>query len=108
MHGYQLTFYTQRGRRHGVLGVAEWIMKAAKELGIKGGTLSNAETGFGRDGKYYSAHFFELAEQPTEITMAVTSDEADALFAKIEESSLQVFFVKVPVEFGITGGGTEA
>lgn len=105
MRGYQLTFYTQRGRTQGLLGIAEWIMKTAKELGIKGGTLSNAETGFGRDGKYYSAHFFELAEQPVEITMAVTSEQAQALFAKIEKASLQVFFVKIPVEFGITGGG---
>jgi len=103
MHGYQLTFYTQRGRAHGLLGVAEWIMKAAKELGIKGGTLSKAETGFGRDGKYYSAHFFELTEQPVEVTMAVTAEQADALFKKIEEANLQVFFVKMPVEFGITG-----
>jgi len=103
MRGYQLTFYTQRGRRHGLLNVTEWVMKTAKELGIKGGTLSNAETGFGRNGKYYSAHFFELAEQPVEITMAVTSDEADALFAKIEEAGLQIFFVKIPVEFGLTG-----
>ena len=107
MRGYQLTFYTQRGRTHRLRSVAEWILKAAKELGIKGGTVSNAETGFGRDGKYYSAHFFELAEQPVEITMAVTSDQADALFAKIEETGLQVFFVKIPVEFGITGGDAE-
>jgi PII-like signaling protein len=105
MRGYQLTFYTQKGRTHGLFSVAEWIMKTAKELGIKGGTLSNAATGFGRDGKYYSAHFFELTEQPVEVTMAVTSEQADALFSKIEEADLKVFFVKIPVEFGITGGG---
>jgi len=103
MLGYQLTFYTQQGRKHGVLGIAEWIMKTAKELGIKGATLSNAATGFGRDGKYYSAHFFELGEQPVEILMVATSDKVDALLAKMEESGLQVFFVKVPVEFGTTG-----
>jgi hypothetical protein len=65
--------------------------------------LRTAETGFGRDGAWYSAHFFELAEQPVKVSMAVSENEAKALIGAIEKAGLQIFYVKIPVEFGVTG-----
>lgn len=103
VRGYQITFYTQMSRRHGSLSVAEWLLQLAKELGIRGATLLAAQAGFGRNGRIYSTGFIELAEQPQEVTMAVGEEDATRLFARISEEKLEIFYTKVPVEFGVTG-----
>lgn len=103
MHGYQLTFFTQQTRLHGALTIAEWLIAEAKKLGISGVTVTAAQSGYGRDGKLHSAHFFELAEQPVEVTMAVAAEKSDLLFAKIAAERLKIFYVKTPIEFGVTG-----
>jgi PII-like signaling protein len=36
--------------------------------------------GFGHDKKLHSVHFFELTEQPLQVTMAVTAEEAELMF----------------------------
>lgn len=103
MQGYQLTFYTQQSRRVGKLTVAEWLLREAKALGFTGATMVAAQAGFGRDGKIYSTSFIELAEQPMEVTMALSVEDSDRLFAKIKEEKVNVFYTKIPVEFGVTG-----
>ena len=42
MRGWQLTFYTQQGRSHGMRSIAEWLVAEAKALGISGATMSAA------------------------------------------------------------------
>lgn len=103
MRGYQITFYTQMSRKHGAVSVAEWLLQLAKELGIKGATLLAAQAGFGRNGRMYSTGFIELAEQPQEVTMAVGEEDAARLFSSIDGEKLEIFYTKIPVEFGITG-----
>ncbi len=107
MHGYQLTFFTQQGRTHGMLSIAEWLLREAREIGIKGATVAAAQGGYGRDGRYHSTRFFELGEQPVEVTMAVGPEQATQLFARIGEEDLRIFYMKIPVEFGITGEDQE-
>ena len=103
--GYQLIFFTQQNRKLGAITVAEWLLKTAKDLGIPGATMNLAQTGYGRDGKFHSAHFFDLAELPVEVLMAVTEEECEGLFAEITEAKLEVFYTKAPIEFGVTGQG---
>ena len=103
MQGYQLTFYTQQSRRIGKLTVAEWLLKEARELGFMGATMMTVQAGFGRNGKIYSASFIELAEQPMEVTMALSAEDSDRLFAKITAEKVNVFYTKIPAEFGVTG-----
>ncbi len=103
MHGYQLTFFTQQGRVHGMHSLAQWLLQQAKAVGIKGATVAVAQGGYGRNGKYYSVHFFEMGEQPVEVTMAVTPSQAELLFAKINAEQLGIFYIKIPIEFGVTG-----
>ena len=71
--------------------------------GISGATMNAAQGGYGRDGRLHWANFFELAEQPLEVTMAVSDEAAERLFARITAEGLRIFYTKVPVEFGITG-----
>ncbi|OGR19219.1 MAG: hypothetical protein A2X81_09240 [Desulfobacterales bacterium GWB2_56_26] len=103
MHGYQLTFFTQQDRKHHGLPLAQWLLEEARNIGISGATLIQAAEGFGHDRKIRSAHFFELTDQPQEVTMAVCEADAARLFARLKEEGINIFFVKSPIEFGMTG-----
>lgn len=103
MHGYQLTFFTQQDRSHHGLPLAQWLLEEARNIGISGATLIPASEGFGHDRKIRSSHFFELADQPMELTMAVSETEAERLFARLKKEGVNIFFVKAPIEFGMTG-----
>ena len=104
MNGYQITFFTQQDRRHQGRLLADWLVQLAQEMGLRGATLLAAGEGFGRHGRLHSAHFFELADQPVEVLMAVTEEESARLFARLEQEGVQLFYVKTAVEFGVLGG----
>lgn len=105
MKGYQLVFFTQQDRRHGSTSLAEWLLKFAREHGALGGTLFTASEGFGHDGRFHSAHFFELADQPVGVTVSIDEAKGDELIAALELEAVDVFFVKTSVEFGRLGKG---
>lgn len=103
MQGFQLTFFTQQDRRHGGLPLGEWLVQEARRLGVAGATLIEATEGFGHDRKLHSAHFFDLADQPIEIMMAISQEDTDRLFEKLREERINIFYIKTPIEFGMTG-----
>lgn len=103
MLGWQLTFYTREDRGHGSTTLAEWLMQLARSMKISGATLLAAGEGLGRDHHLHSARFFELGDQPLLVQMALSEDEAVRLFAAIDEEGLHIFYVKTPIEFGVTG-----
>jgi uncharacterized protein len=104
MNGYQVSFLTVQGHRHAGKPMAEWLMQVAMELGLRGATTIAASEGFGKHRRIHSAHFFELADQPVEIVMAVTEDESRRLFERLQAENVHLFYVKAPVEFGEIGG----
>jgi uncharacterized protein len=103
MNGYQITFFTQQDKRHQGKPVADWLVHLAQELKLSGATLIPGGEGFGHHRRIHSAHFFELADQPIEVLMAVTAEEADRLFARLKREGVHLFYVKTPVEFGTLG-----
>jgi uncharacterized protein len=103
MNGYQITFFTQQDKRHHGKPLADWLVHLAQELGLRGATLIAGGEGFGHHGRMHSAHFFELADQPVEVLMAVTEAESERLFARLEAEGVHLFYVKSAVEFGILG-----
>ncbi|GLR27049.1 DUF190 domain-containing protein [Limnobacter litoralis] len=102
MHGYQLTFFTEQNRKHGHVPMGEWLIQQAKKMGLGGATLSTASEGFGHAHKLHAARFFELADQPLEVTMAVTQAEAERVFELLRTEKIKLFYVKTPIEFGTT------
>ncbi|WP_428424952.1 DUF190 domain-containing protein [Methylibium sp.] len=104
MKGYQVTFFLQQDRRHGRQQMHEWLMQTAKSLGIRGSTAVMAAEGYGHSGKRHSMHFFELADQPIEVTIAMDEGQAQALFEVLEREKANLFYVKSVVEFGTVGG----
>ena len=103
MNGFQVTFFTEQGRRQGHHAVDKWLFEVARSLGIGGVTVAAGVEGTGRGGKLHSAHFVELADQPIEITMVVTDGQSQKLFERLEHESANLFYVKTPVEFGVVG-----
>lgn len=81
----------------------DWIVDVAKEMGLRGATLSTGIGGFGHTGRLHSSHFFEMADQPTEIRMAITEDEYERLFKRLELEEISVFYIKTPIEMGTVG-----
>lgn len=103
MKGHQMTFFTQQDRRHQHKPMAEWLMLAARDLGLRGATIVAASEGYGQHRRIHSAHFFELADQPQEVVMAVSEEEAGRLFELLKKEGVHLFCVKTPVEFGVLG-----
>ena len=103
MKGYQLSFLTVQGHRHGGKTVGDWLLHLAMEMGFQGATLIPGSEGFGKHRRIHSAHFFELTDQPVEVVMAVTEEECEKLFERLRAEKLHVFYVKAPVEFGMLG-----
>lgn len=101
--GYQITFFTQQNRRHKGKPLADWLVHCAHELGIAGATVVPGSEGFGHHGRIHSARFFELADQPLEVQMVVTSAEAEHLFERLKAEGVHLFYVRTPVEFGVLG-----
>jgi PII-like signaling protein len=103
MKGYQITFFTQQGRKHKSRAVGEWLIELAKELGLRGATLMNGAEGFGHSGRIHSATFFELADQPQAVIMTATLEQAAALFARLSLEEAELFYIKSAADFGVIG-----
>ncbi len=103
MNGYQITFFTQGDRRQHGKPLADWLVQLSRDLGLRGATIIPASEGFGHHRRIHSAHFFELADQPLEVLMAVSTEEADRLFDRLKAEGVQLFYVKTAVEFGTLG-----
>lgn len=103
MNGFQLTFFTQQDRRHDGQSLAHWLLAFAKAQGALGGTLLAGGESFGHTGRFHSAHFFELADQPVEVEIVVDAPTCDRLLAALAQEPIDLFYVKQAVEFGRVG-----
>ena len=103
MKGYQISFLAEQNRRIEHKQAMEWLLQLAKELGISGCTVFSGVESFGADGRRHSARFFELADQPMEMVMAVTGEQADRLFERIAAMDTKIFYIKTPIEYGQLG-----
>ena len=103
MNGYQISFFTELGRRHKGKLLSEWIIELALELRLPGATKIAASEGYGSDRRIHSAHFFELADQPIEVLITASAEDADRLFDRLRAEKVHLFYVKSPVEFGRLG-----
>ena len=104
MRGTLLRFYVHESRRHHHVLLYDWLLEQAKQLGIRGGSAFRAIAGFGRHGILHEEHFFELAgDVAVEVELAVTDAEADLMIARVREEGIDVFYMRIPVEFDSIG-----
>jgi PII-like signaling protein len=103
MKGFQVTVITEQNRRIEHKQAMGWLLHLAKELGISGATVFTGAESYGADGRRHSARFIELTDQPVEIMMAVTEEQASLLFERINAMDTRLFYMKAPIEFGQLG-----
>ena len=105
MNGVLLRFYVHENRKHRHRLLYEWLLEQARGLGIQGGSAFRAIAGFGRHGVLHEEHFFELAGDLTvEIDFAVSDDEAQRLLDRIRAENISIFYVRLPIEYGVIEG----
>lgn len=103
MNGFQLTLFTLRNRMHEGKPIGQWLLEEAQRLGVRGASLISVSEGYGHHAQVHSARFFELGDQPVEVTMALSTDELARFMARLAEEQIKVFYTKAPIEFGTTG-----
>jgi len=105
MTGTFLKFYVQEHRKHHGILLYEWLLERARKMGIHGGTALRTMAGFGRHGVLHEEHFFELAGNvPIEVEFIVSDEEAERLLELINREKIQVFYMRMPVEYGLLDG----
>ena len=103
MNGYQLTFYAGQNKRVGHLSICEWLLHESKRLGIHGATVISAAEGVGHAGTHHAAHLLRLTDQPLQIILAVTEEEAEKVLETVRQHNVHVFYTRTPIEFGVIG-----
>jgi hypothetical protein len=102
MNAVCLQVFVSEASRHRSKLTYEWLLDAAQELGIAGGSAFRAVAGFGRHGRH-DAGFFELAgELPVVVEFFVDAAMADQLLKRIAEADLKLFYARLPAETGVT------
>lgn len=105
MNGCFLKFYVAENRRHRGRLAYDWLLQEARGFGLDGGSAFRALAGYGRHGRLHEERFFELAgDLPVEVGFVATRDQADRFLAHIADQGLNLFYLRVPVEYGFSGG----
>lgn len=102
--GEYLRIFMHEGRRHGGVLLYDWLLQQAKAMGLNGGTAFRSIAGFGRHGVIHEAHFLELAGQATiRVDFILSHADADRLLARLRDENLQLFYARLPAQFGTLG-----
>lgn len=106
MEGVYLRFFVHEGDRLHGLPAYEWLLEQAQRAGIRGGSAMRAIAGYGRHGVLHEDRFFELAgDLPIVVEFVVSDAEAARLIDLVSAERASLFYVKIPVEFGLTRDG---
>ena len=104
MNQTYLRLYVSEGQRHHGMPAYDWLLDAAKKLGVAGGTVFRALAGYGRHHTHHDAGFFELAgDLPVMVEFFLPADKADQLIARVHAENLNLFYARIAAETGITG-----
>jgi PII-like signaling protein len=101
MQGSLLRFYVHEKDRIDGRPAWEWLLQEANQLNLAGGSALRAMAGFGRHHVLRANHFFELAgTQAIEVEFIASDADARALLDTVRAKQADMFFVRMPVEFG--------
>lgn len=102
--GVYLKFYVQEDRRHAGKLTHEWLVDLARELKLPGCSVFRAVAGYGHHQVVHSQHFFELqGALPMEVVFVLDEVQAARLMTAVREAGIDLFWVRMPAEFGATG-----
>ena len=64
MNGYRVTFYTQQGRSHNHMSIAEWLLREAKAIGVRARLLPPRRAASGATANTTARVFLTWASSP--------------------------------------------
>lgn len=104
MKGSQLTVYAaNQTHRKMKKTIVEWILDEIEKLGIHGATVTEVSEGIDAHGRYHSARFFELVDQPVAVMVAAQDSQVDQLLEKLRAGGVRLFYTRCPVEYELLG-----
>ncbi|MBZ9560420.1 MULTISPECIES: DUF190 domain-containing protein [unclassified Modicisalibacter] len=101
--GYELLFMAPESRRHAGEPVLDAVVEAARTLGITRYTRRADVMSAGENGHVHAAHFFELADRPSEVMFVLEPTLAERLIEAVDTAGIDVFCLRRPVEYGHLG-----
>ena len=102
MKGICLNLYVPEFERHASGAVLhQWLVDQAKALGIQGGTVTRAISGFGRRGNISVDNVF--GESPMEMVFLTSEKLANQLLDMLLAEKLTLFYSKTQAEYGWLG-----
>lgn len=103
MNGNFLKLYVPQTAKHDGKLLYEWLLEAARNIGIPGGSAFRAVAGYGRHGRLHEEHFFELAgDLPMTVEFFAEEAAVAKLLLLLQAEKISLFYIKLPVEGGVT------
>ncbi len=99
MKGFELSFLAPRSRRHHGESVIDAVVRIARAHGVTRHTRRTNTESVGLGGQSHSAHFFELADEPEEVSFILVNGKTDELMQAVNAAGLCVFCIRREVEF---------
>lgn len=104
MNAVYLKFYLTEKQHHQGKLLQEWLLEKARSLGVPGGSVFRAVSGYGRHGHLREETFFELGgELPVQVEFVLDDKRADQLLGAVTAEGLDLPYVRYAVEAGTTG-----
>jgi uncharacterized protein len=102
--GVLLRIFVLQGQRHHGELLYDWLLRRARQMGIKGGAAFREIAGYGRHDRLHEQFFFELAgDMPVEVVFAATEADSQKILDLLARESLSLFYIRSPCEFGHVG-----
>lgn len=102
MEGSFLRFYVTQGHKLHGKPLWEWLLYAANDMGVRGGSAFHAMAGFGRHHVMHEDRFFELGGSlVVEVEFIVTAAEKQALLDRLAREKVELFYADIPARFGV-------
>jgi len=102
--GTSLRFFMHVDARHQGKPTYEWLLEAARDEALAGGSAFRAIAGFGRHGVLREESFFELAgREPVVVEFIVAEDDAARLLQRVREAQVELVYTRTPIEYGVLG-----
>jgi PII-like signaling protein len=102
MKGFLITFYTVNNRTVGDTPMVDWLLALVDALDLKGATVNGSLLGRDATPVVHRLTIFDDQDQPVQIRMVLTPEEAERVLNYISDQSVNIFYTKAEVEFGLT------
>lgn len=106
MQGKEIIFMAPRSQHHDGQSILDAIIDIARDHDIQHYVRSTDAEGSDTRGNIYSAHFFELTEEPEELRFILDTDKADELIQAVDKAGMNIACLKRPVEYLRLGNNT--